>query len=87
MMIDLPAATTTIARIGEYSSPFFDEFITFIWVATGMLIGVFLLLFVKNIIIDAVVNLLENRNIKRINQYTEDYYLKHRHEKTPMDYL
>lgn len=42
----IPAATTTIANIGEYSSPFFNEFLPIIYISLGILVGASLVVFV-----------------------------------------
>lgn len=38
-LVTIQSATTTLANIGEYSSPFFAEFVPYMLVSAGVLIG------------------------------------------------
>jgi membrane protein DedA with SNARE-associated domain len=38
-LVNLPAATTTFASLGAYSSPMFDELLPIVLVFVGILIG------------------------------------------------
>jgi len=40
VLFTLPAASTSLAAIGEYSSPMFDEFLPLVYLVLGILIPV-----------------------------------------------
>jgi len=59
-LFTIPAATTTIAAISEYSSPWFTELLPVVYVAVGVFLGVSFLIFLINIIKNALNNLINN---------------------------
>jgi len=58
----IPAATTTIANIGVYSSPFFDEFLPIIYISLGILVGASLVLFLVRSITHGLEKLVQGKN-------------------------
>lgn len=44
-IITLPSATTTLAQLGDYSKPMFEEFLPIALSVAGTIIGVLLVLF------------------------------------------
>jgi len=70
----IPAATTTIARVSEYSAPWFETLLPVAYVAIGVSMGVVLILFFVSIINSGVSRLFNYDEIlaerKRVNPFT-----------------
>jgi len=60
-MVTLPQATTTLANIATYSSPFFNEYIQYIWLALGILTAVLAVLWLKRVIVSGVSGLFQKK--------------------------
>jgi len=50
VLITLPSASTTLAGIGAYSSPLFDEFLPVIYLVMGILIPVMVTVLIISIV-------------------------------------
>jgi len=61
-LFTIPDATTTIAQISEYSSPWFTELLPIAYVAIGISFGVLFVLFLIGIINGAFGRLLHLRH-------------------------
>lgn len=53
-----PSATGTLASVGEWSSPVFDNFLPIVYIVSGAIIGALLVVFLKDSVIHAVERLI-----------------------------
>jgi len=56
-LVTLPSATTTLAETGAYSAPLFQEFLSWQWIAIGILVGASLIYFLVDFITFSIKNL------------------------------
>lgn len=60
----IPAATTTIAQVTEYSAPWFTELLPVVYVAVGLAVGIGFIIFLMAVVHNAIHRLF----------YGPDYY-------------
>lgn len=63
----IPTATATIANVGAYSSPFFNEFLPIIYVSLGILVGASLVVFIVRSVTHGIMRLTEPMDKKTKN--------------------
>lgn len=52
MLLDIPDATTTLAGVAQVSVPWFDAFLPYVGISTGIFIGVGVVIFLRNIFLN-----------------------------------
>lgn len=69
----IPSATTTIAKIGEVSSPWFSEFLPIVYISLGCLVGGVLIAFIVRTVTHSLTGLMVTKNdIKKHPEWLQD---------------
>lgn len=71
-MVSMSSATTTLAALGEWSSPLFTEFLEPALIVVGMLFGVMLLIFIWQGLSNIFENIGDKAYAKKEFEYETD---------------
>jgi len=61
-LFTIPAATTTIAQMSEYTVPWFNEFLPIVYVSLGVFVAMGILIFIIDLFLDSINKLFHKKD-------------------------